>query len=411
MGGQTSMSTRYPNIAKTKNFDGKMPAGFVNDVRGWNFSEDEIKQAAIFNRLLTMDIDTPGKQGTKGKRDGLLFGGLCDKQCPHCFRRTDEFEKVTWMGWDEQLGYLKEAKALGLRSVKLIGPGEPLLERGLIGYLERLNAMGITVSIFTKGDIIGDDENCMKIHGMNGGALAAKLRELGVSILLGTTSFMPELEDASVGKNGYHAARDLAIIRLAAAGFNDFIPGQPTRLAFVCTPVTPTNIDEVFDMYVWARERNIQPVMAPTMIAGGALDKLSKIVPARDALIGLYVRINVWAIMHGVYTLDELMRDGVAAYAGGACCNQVAVGVFMRGDGKVLRCPGDDITILGDLHDKTLTEIWNTRAASSMRYAGKYNVGCPPKYGISFPPNFFEDVLRRVVERCAELGIFPRPGP
>jgi MoaA/NifB/PqqE/SkfB family radical SAM enzyme len=373
-----------------RRFKEKMPKGFVNDVRGWSFTRFEVEEAAKEGKLLTMDIDM----------DGL---GVCSLNCGHCFRRNKEFYKEKRMGREELFRHLAEAKKLGLKTVKLIGPGEPLEEPGLITFLERLNCLGITALIFTKGRIIGDDATCMSIHkkedgtGMDGKELTAKLKELNVSILLGTTSFDPEIEDRTVGKVGYHTARNEAIMRLVKAGFNEYIPGQPTRLAFVCTPVTPANISEVFELYKWARERHIQPAIAPTMIAGRALDKLSEIVPQREELVQLYTKIIVWAIDHGVMTLEELKKHGVAAYAGGAPCNQIAVGVFLRGDGKVLRCPGDDITIVGDLKEKSLTEIWN-ESENRKKYAGQYNNGCPPKEGKSFPDGFFKDVMKNVVE-------------
>jgi hypothetical protein len=163
----------------------------------------------------------------------------------------------------------------------------------------------------------------------------------------------------------------------------------------VSTPATPKNIGELFEQYVWARERNIQPVIAPTMISGGALNNLCSLVPDEDKMLELYLRINVWSIEHGVMTLEELREQGIAAYAGGAPCNQVAVGMFMRSDLKVLRCPGDDVSIQGDLREKSLTEIWEG-SENRRVYSGQYNNGCPPKEGKSFPERFFAKVLEAV---------------
>jgi len=378
---------KYPLVEPM--FNGRMPEGFVNDVRGWTFTKREVADAAKEGKLLTMDIDMDGY-------------GRCSLNCGHCFRRNKDFHNEKRMGREELFFHLAEAKKLGLKTVKLIGPGEPLEEPGLISFLERLNDTRITALIFTKGRIIGDDAACLEIHkkedgsGMNGSELAAKLKGLGVSILLGATSFDPETEDKTVGKVGYHKARNEAILRLVDAGFNEYTPDQPTRLAFVCTPVTPVNIDEVFELYKWSRERHIQPVIAPTMIAGRALGKLQQLVPPRDKLLELYTKINIWAIEHGVCTFEQLLEQGIAAYAGGAPCNQVAVGAFLRGDGKVLRCPGDDITIIGDLKEKSLTEIWRG-SENRKKYSGMHNNGCPAKEGKSFPQEFFKDVMKNVV--------------
>lgn len=371
----------FPDVPKK--FEGKVPKGFVNDVHGWTFSRQEVLEAARAGKMLTMDIDMAGK-------------GVCSLGCAHCFRRNPEFHKEKRVELGELLRHIAEAKKLGLKSVKIIGPGEPLEDPGLLPFLETLKGMDITVSIFTKGYIIGNDGLCMRMQGMDGRALAAKLKELGVSILLGTTSFSPELEDATVSKPGYHAARDKAILRLVEAGFADFVPGEATRLAFIMAPVKPDTIDEAFELYKYARERNIQPVLTPTMVAGKALAKLAELVPPGDQLLDLYVKINICAIEMGITTLEELERDGVAAYAGSACCNQVAVGVFMRGDGKVLRCPGDDVSIQGDLREESIGQIWE-KSENKRKYAGMYNNGCPPKEGKCFPEGFFRDVLEQVL--------------
>ncbi len=360
----------------------KVPAGFVNDVRGWTFGRLEVEDAAKNGKLLTMDIDMAGK-------------GACSLRCGHCFRRTAEFKNEKRMDFAELTAHLREAKGLGLRSVKLIGPGEPLEDRGLLGFLRMLREMDITPLVFTKGHVLGDDDFSQGRHGMDGQALCAALKDLDTSILLGTTSFDPATEDAIVGRRSYHERRHMAIERICEAGFNAFTQNQPTRLAFVCTPVTPLNIDEAFAIYEFARAIHAQPILAPTMVAGRALDRLCDMIPSPEDLVELYVKINLFNIEHGITTLEEIGSVGITAYSGAAPCNQVAVGLFLRGDGKVLRCPGDDISIQGDLRERSLREIWE-KSENRRIYAGQYNNGCPPKKDVSFPVGFFETVLERV---------------
>ena len=59
-------------------------------------------------------------------------------------------------------------------------------------------------------------------------------------------------------------------------------------------------------------------------------------------------------------------------------CQQLGHGMFIRRDGKALRCPGDDVSVQGDLKSRSLAEIW---------------AGCPPKSGKTIPEGFFEKVL------------------
>ncbi len=371
----------FPEIP-VKFIDGRVPKGFVNGVKNWNFTRLEVEDAHKNGKLLTLDIDLAGQ-------------GSCGLGCGHCFRRNMGFFSEKRFGSGELEAHLLQAREIGLKSVKIIGPGEPLEERGLLGFLRFLHDNGIAACMFTKAHPLADDGFCMRTHGMDGPSMIAELKRLDVSMLAGFTSMDAGLEDALVRKPGFHAARQKAVERLAAAGFNDFVPGEPTRLCFVFNPLTPANLDEAFEVYRYVRERNIQPVMAPTMVAGRARDRLAELCPAEDALLELYVKVNVYAIEHGIYSLEELGEDGVAAYAGGAPCNQVAVGMFMRGDGTVLRCPGDDYTVQGNIREKDLKRIWE-ESENRRVYAGRYNNECPPKEGITFPEGFFGKVLERV---------------
>lgn len=370
----------FPKV--DKKFD-RFPKGYVNDTKGWAHSRKDILGKK--GSLLSLDIDMPGK-------------GVCRLRCGHCFRRSPEFSKIKNMDMDEMHGQLEDAVELGLRSVKIIGPGEPLEDPHLFEFLELLKKMNITPLIFTKGHPIGDDKLAMKRFGIDGRELVARLDECGVSILLGTTSFHPETEDSIVGRKGYHATRNETILRLVEAGFNDFIPGVATRLAFIGTPATPLNIDEMFEIYTWAKSRNIQPVLAPTMIAGKAHGCMDELMVDEKELLDLYVKINLWALEKGMMTFEELEEQGIAPYAGAAPCNQIAGGAFLRGDGKLLRCPGDDYTILGDVREQKLEEIWKN-SENVKKYSGMYNNYCPPKEGKSIPSGFFDKVLEEVRRR------------
>ncbi len=85
-------------------------------------------------------------------------------------------------------------------------------------------------------------------------------------------------------------------------------------------------------------------------------------------------------------------REGVSPYAGVRPCQQVGHGMFVRRDGLALRCPGDDVSVQGNLKEKNLAEIW-AGSENLRRFAGMMNVGCPPKCGKTIPERFFEKVL------------------
>jgi len=382
---KTQKQLVFPNIPKQ--FKGRFPKGFVNDCHGWNFSKAKLLDAKKSGKMLTMDLDMPGRPS-------------CSLRCGHCFNSVLKLKqkKGELLTEGEIKSILLEAKQLGLRSVKIIGPGEPLEERTLISFLEFMVENEIKPLIFTKATALGNPKLSAQVHGMDPDELARRLREdFDVSICFGANSFDPELQSSIVGRLWYPEVRNRALELLADHGFNEFTPGEPTRLTMVMNPILVSNADEIFDVYVWSKVRNIGVISSPTMVSGSCADPevYSRITPSRKELIALYVKINKWSIEHGLYSLEDLQKDGIASYAGSRPCQQVGVGLFLRRDGLALRCPGDDVSVQGHLREKSLTEIWS-QSENLIEHSGKINVGCPPKLGKSIPEGFFQEVLEKL---------------
>ncbi|MEW6748547.1 MAG: radical SAM protein [Candidatus Micrarchaeota archaeon] len=371
-------------------FKGKFPKGHVNDVKGWNFSKAELQEAAKDGRMLAMDLDMPG-------------GVSCSLRCKHCFNPVGELRKGGRLLSHRQiLRLVDEAKDLGLRSVKIIGPGEPLEERQLLGFLDYLLKSGIQPLIFTKGGALLDSQRSRRLFDMGHYYLARELNDMGVSILYGLNSFNPELQAAIVGRAWYPGIRNLNIEMLVECGFNRYVPGEPTRLALIPNPMLKSNIDEQVAIYKWARRRNMYTVAAPPMVSGACSrgDVLQAMMPSEEELLDVYTQINLWALKNRVISPKDLLEDGISVYAGVQSCQQLGIGLFMRRDGLALRCPGDDVSIQGKYPDQSLAEIWK-KSENLKIYAGRDDYGCPPKEGRSIPSGFIERVLERVKARLA----------
>jgi len=363
-------------------YNDKFPPNFINDVNGWSFSEEDLKNN--FGKLLTLDID---------------FGNLCTLNCPHCFRKNNRVDfdggKSRMMSYDHILNVVKEGKRLGLKSVKFLGAGEPFQDKRFLEFLRELKRLDIIPLIFTKGHVIGDNEEVKKWcahYGINTGEeLVAELNRLNASILLGFNSFNEAVQEKMVGGiKGYVAKRNRAIELLVKAGFNGH---NPTRLCLAANPVTNDNYGEIMKIYKWGRMRNIYVIVCPTMVSGRCSKEFAwqKINPSANKLIDLYVSINEFNLKNGLITIGQLEKDGIASYAGGHPCNQVACGMYVTLTGKVLRCPGDDTTILGDIWNESLGDIW--RKSENYKRAGTFNCGCPPKLGKTIPSNLFKEVM------------------
>jgi MoaA/NifB/PqqE/SkfB family radical SAM enzyme len=361
-------------------YKNKFPKNLVNDVNGWAFFKKEMQDN--LGKLLTLDID---------------FGNFCTLNCPHCFRRNNkvDFGKNKLMNFDDIVSLVKEGKKLGLKSVKFLGAGEPFQEKRFLEFLRELKKLNIIPLIFTKGHVIGDDNEVKKWYShygiSTGEELVEELKKVNASILLGFNSFDTEIQDKMVGGiKGYTLKRNRALELLAKAGFNKH---NPTHLCLAANPITNDNYNEIFEIYKWGRVRNLYVIVCPTMVSGRCAKTWAwhKITPSGKKLVDLYTKIYKFNIEKGIQTLRQIKKEGIASYAGGHPCNQVACGMYVTLPGIVLRCPGDDVTVFGNIWKESLKDIW--LKSENYGRGGTFNCGCPPKWGKSIPYNLFTDVM------------------
>jgi MoaA/NifB/PqqE/SkfB family radical SAM enzyme len=127
-----------------------------------------------------------------------------------------------------------------------------------------------------------------------------------------------------------------------------------------------------------------------------------KITPSSKKLIELYKKIYIYNIERNIQTLEQIEEEGIASYAGGHPCNQVALGMYLTFNGKILRCPGDEKPIFGDIRKDSLERIW--KHSENYGRAGKFNCGCPPKWGKSIPYNLFTEVMLNLRKHFKDSG-------
>ena len=73
--------------------------------------------------------------------------------------------------------------------------------------------------------------------------------------------------------------------------------------------------------------------------------------------------------------------------------------MYVTLDGTVLRCPGDDIAIFGNVKNSSVKEIWE--GSENFKRKGVYNCGCPPKMGKTIPHGFFQEVMTRLENKLS----------
>ncbi|MFA5797419.1 MAG: SPASM domain-containing protein [Candidatus Woesearchaeota archaeon] len=430
---------KYEEMIPEKYSKNNFPKNFSLRPIDWAFTQDEIAQKSIdtiinesktaVRPLLIMDVEFLSNVIVEKAKTGeidLVKNYPCGLKCPGCFseeRIYDDRENL--MTWQQVMNVIDQGKKVGLKGIKFLGPGELFQNPDLFDILDALQERDIPISIFTKGAELGDDNLARQVYSNEGIQTAIDLTNRiakydGVRILLGFNSFSSERQDWMVGSlkklgdytitdgkftergiSNYTTKRDKALVNLVNAGFSE----GKQKLSLIATPVFYYQSDEIPAMYLWAAQRNIPLIIAPTMESGpkslGLQKANSKIDPEHEQLIDLMTSVYIAALDNGIMTMDTIRTEGVSAYMGTSPCNQVANGLFMRLNGQIQMCPGksDNTAIYGNIHDKSLAEIW----INSPNYAmgPKENNWCTAKTS-GMPTIVQNEVLKRLEEYVAK---------
>lgn len=373
----------YPNIPRFIHPNRNLRD--ANIVQFWGFFSAQ-DFAENPHALLMMDID---------------FGRKCSLQCTSCFRKSNRVDD-NWhkdMGYEELLRIIDEARNIGLREIKICGAGEPLENELLLQLARDLTQRDIGLSIFTKAHVLGDDEWVTSIYSRYGifdaRTLCSEFFALKTSFLVSFQSLNPDIQDTLVGGiTGYTHKRNRGLELLAEAGFNKTFP---TRLALCADPMVRANFDELFDIYVYARERNILPVNAALMVSGKQIGDrfLQNNDITAEEKEALFLRIYEYNLHNGFNSLEQLEREGISCMPGIHPCNQIAAGIYLTSNGTVIKCPGDCGRSLGNVRDHSIIQIWQEHSRN-WSFTGQFNCHCPFKDGVTLPRNLYQRVFSRL---------------
>lgn len=392
---------------------GRFPDDYNNNVEGWGISK-ELLHAKLNDgtyQLQTLDID---------------YGNNCSLRCPHCFKRTflQREGQSRELTEEELMKVILQAKELGLKSIKILGAGEPFENKYFLGFIEKVSALDIHTCIFTKGHVLGNDKLACKFNRKYGIStakeLVEKLYSLKTSILLGFNSFDKKMQLEYCGlpqddKFDYYSYRNQSLKNLIETGFNSYVQGKTTRMALVASPYKPENIEEIFELFKWGRCRNIYVATCPSTLSGNGHMEVNRFISRYsidyflNKSIELYTGIYIWSIEKNLIKIDEFMKDGVSLYPGAHPCNQVAAGMYIIIDGKVVRCPGNDSPqniICEDIRKENLKKVWTT--GFNYSYAqdeNRFNFNCIARDNELFNAStFYDRIYENVINHFKSLG-------
>lgn len=327
---ETSYFISKTNIAdlsqkESAYYDHLHPFGY----NGGTFSEDDVKSAIEKGAPLTLDLAIPGE---------------CLNRCVFCGYYNVNSEGK--LDQNEILSIINQFADLGGKSIKVLGEGEPLLRKDIIFLLKAIADKGIIPVLFTCGDVIGDDDLSQKIHGIEGHELANTIYNIGCTVVL---KFEAKNEDAIVQRKGFSDRRNRALQILMQAGFNKH---YPSRIGFG-TVLLKHNYDIIPEIYRYALENNIYPLICPLMPVGKSKEKetIEILSPSKSDISRL--KHCLLEIRENFGILSTIESD----FPGGLPCDISRAGFYVDDVGNTFICESDDY--VGNLRNTDLHSLWS----------------------------------------------------
>lgn len=321
---------------------------------GGTFTKDELLQARLNNTPLTIDCALPGP---------------CLNNCTYCgFLYVNKRGKLHQQ---EILRVFEEFVALGGKSIKILGEGEPMLRKDILFLLKKIREFGAIPVLFTCGDILGSEELAQEIHGRSCDEIVQELYDIGVTVML---KYEKKEQDDIVQRKGYSTLREKALERLLAFGFNKH---YPSRLGFSIV-LLKDNYDQVHSVFDFALDTNIYPLVCPIMPIGKMKDPILRANHSPEPF-------EIASLTQKLIRLRE--QKGIefpesSDFPGGLPCDISRAGIYMDDVGNVKVCEADET--VGNIRDSSLTDLWqNCSEIKNKKYGELRWTGlCFPKRNV-----------------------------
>jgi len=287
---------------------------------GWDFSTEAIESALTEGRPLQVS---------------LWLGNRCNLRCVYCFRDAGD-ALPDELQLDEYLSLVDQAKEIGAEYIFVSGSGEPTCDRNLLPILRHTRGLGLGFVLVTNLTLIDE-------------SLAGELADSGASVIGKLNSLRPEVQNDLAG--GIPWAYDRIMHGLSLLLDAGMANGSPTRLG-VETPILPCNYDEIPDLWIYARDRNLLPVVELLSNTGRASSLKEITVGQGRALFNELLRID-----RERYGFTWTPTPPYAGFQ----CRRFLYNLVVDSQGFVLPCFGVEERI-GNVRTTSLRDIWQSPA-------------------------------------------------
>ncbi|PHR30240.1 MAG: radical SAM/SPASM domain-containing protein [Desulfotalea sp.] len=210
----------------------------LGDQLGMEFSPQEIAKAREQKGLLSLELE---------------LSRACDLRCVYCYAASG-VALAGELTLTEIYSVIDQAVGLGVKKIIVLGGGEPLIYPNLFVVLEYIKEKELRCDLFTNGQTLD-------------AAVAGRLFELKVGVVLKMNSRVPEVQDFLGGRKGTCAAIEKGLAALRKAGY----PSEDCSLG-IETIICRQNYKELPGLWRWARLEGIAPYVEAMTMQGRACE-------------------------------------------------------------------------------------------------------------------------------------------
>jgi len=269
----------------------------------------------------------------------LEFGVTpCGLDCPYCYQHGTSMwpasfrERREPLSVEEVLDAVDQALDLGLGGVGIIGPYEPIREKGILTLIRGIHARKLRITLFTKGTYISN-------------ALAEELCQYDVAMGITVNSLHCAVHDELTGREGSHKLMMEGLNLLLRNGYD-----RKRHKIIVQSVIVRQNMRDLPEVWRWAKRSSFVPFFERITIYGRARENISRLNPSPEMLFTLFSQIseidqrefgNRW-IPHPPWV--------------GEACDRHLNSCHLTVDGYIQPCTGVDIPV-GNIRDTDLATI------------------------------------------------------
>jgi len=269
---------------------------------GYTYAPEDAYQARDAGRLLAIRLET---------------NRSCNLNCRYCYAESGQ-NLVHEVSYEVLTDTVAQAKDLGVRSVVVIGGGEPTIHPRFRELITFIHDQGIIPMIFTNTLTMTPE-------------LARFLYEHGASVMGKLDSLRPDVQDFLTGQKGSFTKIRRGLHNLINAGFSQ--PEDPGELRLGVSFVTNRlNLEEIEDIWHFCRRHNIFPNMEILTPTGRAKENLPDYGVTLEEIKDYKLRLL--EIDRRDYVLDWLPYTPLAASG----CLQHYYSLYITIEGNVRPC-------------------------------------------------------------------------